>query len=135
VNLIKTQRILLILAVCAGASVLVACFGDSAREDKAGFDPNGPLGATAGVEPHMPGDVRAIFNRSCNSCHGPDGRGIAAVAPDLHRSKSRSAEEWEKYLRDSRDAHPKGYPPPLWLTADEMKWMADYLESLARRSR
>ncbi|HKQ89122.1 MAG TPA: cytochrome c [Blastocatellia bacterium] len=82
-----------------------------------------------GAEDFMPERVRVIYVRSCASCHGPDGHGVAAVAPDLYRAKYRPREEWEKYLRDSADAHPVTHPPPLWLNEDEMKNMAEYLES------
>lgn len=77
----------------------------------------------------MPERVRVIYVRSCASCHGPDGYGVSAVAPDLYRAKYRPREEWEKYLRDSADAHPVTHPPPLWLTEEEKKNMAEYLES------
>jgi mono/diheme cytochrome c family protein len=87
-----------------------------------------------GAEDFMPGRVRMIYVRSCASCHGPDGHGIAAVAPDLYRARYRSREEWEKYLRDSADAHPVGRPPPLWLDEEERKDMAEYLESATRQN-
>ena len=81
----------------------------------------------------MPESARVIYVRSCASCHGPDGHGVTAVAPDIYRARYRPREEWEKYLRDSANAHPVAHPPPLWLDKDEMKKMADYLESVTRQ--
>ena len=92
-----------------------------------------PNGAEApSVEPLMSEEVRQIYARSCESCHGPNGRGIVGVAPDLRRVPARTVEEWEAYLRQSNNAHPVAQPPPLWLTADEMKTMAEYLTALTQ---
>ena len=77
----------------------------------------------------MPEGIRVLYVRSCASCHGPDGHGVTAVAPDIYRARYRSREEWVKYLRDSTDAHPVANPPPLWLNKEEMEKMAEYLES------
>lgn len=79
------------------------------------------------IEPLMPEPVRRIFIRSCQSCHGPNGQGIAGVAPDLRRIRSRSIAEWDRFLRESARVHPVSAPAPLWLTADEMKTMSAYL--------
>ncbi len=107
---------------------------DTAKEDKVSFSLDDSQRERAGAEDFMPEQVRIVYNRSCASCHGPDGRGIAAIAPGLHRAKHRSAPEWDKYLRGSRNAHPVGHPPPLWLDGDEMKAMAAYLDSLTQRN-
>jgi cytochrome c len=123
----------LILTVCLCALFFSGCASDSAKEDKINFGLTD--GEKAGAEGFMPEQVRIVFNRSCTSCHGPDGRGIAAIAPAFNRAKHRSAAEWDRYLRDSRHAHPVGHPPPLWLDADEMKAMAAYLDSLTERNR
>ncbi len=77
----------------------------------------------------MPERARIIYVRSCASCHGPDGHGVTAVAPDIYRARRRSSEDWERYLRDSANVHPVANPPPLWLDADEIKRMAEFLES------
>ena len=86
------------------------------------------------IEPLMPERVREIFTRSCQSCHGPQGNGITGVAPDLRRIPSRKSEEWGRYLRVSGKAHPVDSPPPLWLTADEIDVMAQYLVTIPTRN-
>lgn len=85
---------------------------------------------TVSIEPLMPEQVRQVFIRSCESCHGPNGQGIAGVAPDLRRIAPRSAPEWDSYLRESKRVHPVNSPAPLWLTADEIRVMAGYLATL-----
>ncbi len=35
-----------------------------------------------GLEPLMSEVVHRVFERNCKRCHGPDGHGIAGVAPD-----------------------------------------------------
>ncbi len=123
-----------VVILCVCAALGAGCRGEAAKEERANFDSDGLPRERVGAEDFMPEPVRAVFTRSCGSCHGPDGRGITAVAPSLHRAKHRSADEWDKYLRNSRSAHPVGHEPPLWLTADEIKAMADYLDSLTRRN-
>jgi len=119
----------LILLLCACAGFFNVCANREAKDDK-GDQRREKIGG----EDFMPERIRTVYVRSCASCHGPDGHGITAVAPDLYRAKYRSAEEWEKYLRDSGEAHPVGNQPPLWLDPDEMKEMAEYLESVTRRN-
>jgi mono/diheme cytochrome c family protein len=76
----------------------------------------------------MPAVVARAFERSCQSCHGPAGHGIAAIAPDLRKSAVRSTEQWKQYLTVT---HPGAtVPPPTWLNADEINAVADYLGSL-----
>jgi len=79
------------------------------------------------VETFMPERVRIAVKRSCESCHGIDGHGIAGVAPALDRAIQRSPAEWGKYLRQSRHAHPVSQAPPLWLDEDEIKAVAEFL--------
>jgi len=115
------------------AAVLsVACANRDAKpdEDERGDRRREKIGA----EDFMPGPARVVYARSCASCHGPDGHGVTAVAPDLYRAKYRSGEEWEKYLRESADAHPVTHPPPLWLNEEETKDMAEFLESATRQN-
>src|SRR5215475_11407298 len=124
-----SRRTLLILVICGCAGLFNVCASRDAKDDK-GVQRREKIGA----EEFMPERTRTIYVRSCASCHGPDGHGITAVAPDLYRAKQRSREEWEKYLRDSGEAHPVGHPPPLWLDPEEMKEMAEYLESVTSRN-
>lgn len=79
----------------------------------------------------MSEEALAAYRRSCAPCHGHDGHGILGVAPDLRRAKRRTAQEWEKYLRDGSGAHPAGQPPPLWITGDELTALAAWLDTLS----
>jgi mono/diheme cytochrome c family protein len=127
VNPRNSRRNLQVLAACWATLLFVGCAGQVKKiENDEKVDRRQEK---IGAEDFMPERVRVIYVRSCASCHGPDGHGVAAVAPDLYRAKYRPREEWEKYLRDSADAHPVTHPPPLWLNEDEMKNMAEYLES------
>ena len=116
-----------VLAACWATLLFTGCASQVTKDEK--DEKVDRRKEKIGAEDFMPERVRVIYVRSCASCHGPDGHGVAAVAPDLYRAKYRSREEWEKYLRDSADAHPVTHPPPLWLNEDEMKNMAEYLES------
>jgi mono/diheme cytochrome c family protein len=116
-----------VLAACWATLLFVGCANQVTKDEK--DEKVDRRKEKIGAEDFMPERVRVIYVRSCASCHGPDGHGVAAVAPDLYRAKYRPREEWEKYLRDSADAHPVTHPPPLWLNEDEMKNMAEYLES------
>jgi mono/diheme cytochrome c family protein len=79
------------------------------------------------VEAFMPERMRLIFKRSCESCHGIDGQGIAGVAPGLRSSNRRTIDEWGRYLREPHNAHPVSQRPPLWLDDDEIRTVAEYL--------
>jgi mono/diheme cytochrome c family protein len=117
-----------VLAACWAILLFVGCASQVTKDEK--DEKVDRRKEKIGAEDFMPERVRVIYVRSCASCHGPDGHGVVAVAPDLYRAKYRPREEWEKYLRDSADAHPVTHPPPLWLNEDEMKNMAEYLESV-----
>src|SRR5262249_17735353 len=132
VNRRNLRRGLSILAICVAAVLSVACANRGAKpdEDERGDRRREKIGA----EDFMPGPARVIYARSCASCPGPDGHGVTAVAPDLYRARYRPRGEWEKYLRNSATAHPVAHPPPLWLNEEEMKNMAEYLESATRQN-
>jgi mono/diheme cytochrome c family protein len=129
VNRRNSRRSLQVLAVCAATLIFVGCVRQVAKDESADRRRD-----KIGAEDFMPERARVIYVRSCASCHGPDGHGVTAVAPDIYRAKHRPIEEWEKYLRDSADAHPVAHPPPLWLNEEETKNMADYLESATRQN-
>ncbi len=122
------------MIICLCACPFGGCVNQDAKDEKGGADQYGQRRERIGAEDFMPERIRTIYFRSCASCHGPDGHGITAVAPDLYRAKYRSAKEWETYLRDSAEAHPVGNPPPLWLDEDELKDMVEYLESVTQRN-
>ena len=88
---------------------------------------------TQSIEPVRSETVNRIFTRTCSACHGQDGHGIAAVAPDLHRAKPRSFAQWQQYLSSSPAGHPgTQMPPPTWLNVEEIEVMANYLVSLTQ---
>lgn len=84
-------------------------------------------GGVPSVEGFMPERIWIIFKRSCESCHGFNGRGLTGVAPDLKRARPRTAAQWNDYLRNSKTAHPVTQAPPVWLNADEIIAMSEYL--------
>jgi mono/diheme cytochrome c family protein len=129
VNPRNSRRSLSILAVCAAALLFINCARRDTKDERVDRRYE-----KIGAEDFMPERARVIYVRSCASCHGPDGHGVTAVAPDLYRARYRPREEWEKYLRDSADAHPVAHPPPLWLNEEETKDMAEYLESATRQN-
>lgn len=90
---------------------------------------------TASIEAFMPERVRIAVKRSCESCHGIDGHGIAGVAPALDRAIQRTLADWGKYLRESSRAHPVSQAPPLWLDDDEIKAVAEYLAQINQGKR
>jgi cytochrome c2 len=114
---------LLIVSGC----FLGACLGESRTANDEQFGAR-----VTSVEIYMPEPVRVIFKRSCESCHGVDGRGITGVAPNLKDASHRSAAEWEKYLRTPHRAHPVSQITPVWLDGDEFKTMAEFLTDLTR---
>jgi mono/diheme cytochrome c family protein len=132
VNRRNSRRGLSILAICVAALLFVDCASRGAKTDE--DERVDRRREKIGAEDFMPEQARVIYARSCASCHGPDGHGVTAVAPDIYRARYRTSEEWEKYLRDSADAHPVSHPPPLWLNKEEMKNMAEYLESATRQN-
>jgi mono/diheme cytochrome c family protein len=132
VNWRNSRRNLHVLAACWATLLFVGCACQVTKNEK--DEKVDRRQEKIGAEDFMPERVRVIYVRSCASCHGPDGHGVAAVAPDLYRARYRPREEWEKYLRDSADAHPVTHPPPLWLNEEEMKNMAEYLEWATRQN-
>jgi mono/diheme cytochrome c family protein len=99
-----------------------ACLNDSSTTDQEQLG----LHVTS-IEAFMPERMRLIFKRSCQSCHGIDGQGIAGIAPALRRDNRRSIDEWGRYLREPHKAHPVSQGPPLWLDDDEIEAVAEYL--------
>ena len=95
---------------------------------------NSPV-STRGLEPVVPEPVNRTFQRSCRSCHGPDGRGILAIAPDLRKASSRSAEQWQQFLSNPQNGHfGADLSPPTWLNVDEVVLIADYLANLTAQN-
>lgn len=121
-----TDRLLVIILVTASI-LLAACSADKSSDTlHEGFS------EVKSVETIMPENVREIYRRSCESCHGIDGRGIVGVAPGLLNPRRRSFDEWNKYLRDPQTVHPVGNMPPVWMLDDEIRLMAEYLADSGR---
>jgi cytochrome c553 len=115
----RLKLILLLVLFCS----LGACLNDPTKTEEAGISLQ-----VGSVETFMPEKVRIAIKRSCESCHGIDGHGLAGIAPALARGIHRSLDEWRKYLRESSHAHPVSQAPPLWLDEEEIKAVAAYLE-------
>lgn len=108
---------------------LSACAPNS--DPPAASSPN----SIASLELFPPENVRQIFKRSCESCHGYDGRGISGIAPDMLRPSNRTAEQWAKYFSSStnepRGQHPGGQmPSAVWMNQGEINTVAAYLAQL-----
>jgi len=85
--------------------------------------------------PLMTEEVQAAFARSCQECHGADGHGITAVAPDLRISPKRSVAEWEKYLRNPKSVDSKTTKAaPRGLSDEEIAALAAYLADLTQHN-
>lgn len=137
-----------LLSLCVMILVaLAACSREPAGGNTASSDTTSTPGGTASapapspvnpaldLEPVMTFETQAVFERSCKNCHGPDGHGIAAVAPDLRRSPRRTAEEWEKYLRDPRSVHPNAQMPAIAsMTDEDYEAVGAYLADLTQRN-
>jgi mono/diheme cytochrome c family protein len=128
------MRIVVLIPLLVLLCLLLGCSSLPPVDNRARLDyqPLQPAEGRAdrGSEPFVSEPARRAFGRTCAGCHGPDGRGITQVGPDLRRAQRRTAAEWDRYLRDSRGSHPAGQPPPLWITEDEMKEVAAYVDSL-----
>ena len=121
------------MAILVFLTVLGACAVNSERETAS------PPAQTASVETFLPSEVRTIFRRSCESCHGPDSKGIVGVAPSILRRSERSLEEWTKYFseipaaspNESKSLHPGArMPSTIWMNPDEIKAVAGFLARL-----
>jgi len=126
---------LLILLGLTGCCLVSACSQRTAGPSAAVVKEPGLPTSALNVEPVRPEAVQAVFERSCKLCHGPDGRGIIAVAPDVRRAPQRSAEAWEKYLRNPKSLYSNSQMPPLEGKGDEeIKAVAAYLADLTQHN-
>jgi cytochrome c553 len=122
----RNNLILLLIIFC----LLGACLNDPTITEQERLSLEVPS-----VEEFMPERVRIAVKRSCESCHGIDGHGIAGVAPAFARGIHRSTDEWGRYLRESQHAHPVSQAPPLWLDEDEIKAVAEYLATINQKKK
>lgn len=117
---------------CASLLLSGACTSQPTESGSGASSPDSAPAYTQSLEPTLPEAVSRIYQRSCQACHGPDGQGIAAVAPALPRAKPRTLEQWKQYLTQPQSGHPGvELPPPTWINVDEIEVMAGYLFSLA----
>lgn len=116
---------------CCLSLFLTACAKrEAAQPDATTMLASSPA-AIRSFEPAIPEAVNRVFQRSCQTCHGPAGQGILAVAPDVRQAKSRSPEQWKQFLRKPQGGHPGAdLPPPTWLNEAEIELMAEYLANL-----
>ncbi len=86
-------------------------------------------------EPLMTEEVHTAYVKNCQACHGADGHGLAAIAPDLRVSPRRSSDDWEKYLRNPKSIDPQATKAPMrGLSDDEVKAVAAYLADLTQHN-
>jgi mono/diheme cytochrome c family protein len=112
-----------------------ACSEQTAGQSEGAVKGSALPAAALHVEPVRPEAVQAVFERSCKLCHGPDGHGIAAVAPDLRRAPRRNAQDWEQYLRDPKSFYPDSPMHPAQEIGDEeIKAVAAYLAVLTQQN-
>lgn len=143
----RSRRILLLSLCVLIFSLLIACSRQPAENNEANKNVPGagdnaanvstpsPSNPAVDLEPVMPLEVQAVFERSCKNCHGPDGHGIAAVAPDLRRAPRRTPEEWLKYLRDPNSVHPNSRMPAIEsMTDEEFEVVGAYLADLTQHN-
>lgn len=86
-------------------------------------------GALAADQP----DGAAIFKQKCAMCHGPDGKGFAAIkTPDFTDPKIQ-ASVTDKQIQETIENGKKGTPMPPFkdkLKEDEIQTMVKYIRSL-----
>ncbi|MEP7339697.1 MAG: cytochrome c [Acidobacteriota bacterium] len=122
--IVNDRLLSLILILCCFAA-FAACRTEPEREA-----PSAPT-SVASVETFLPESMRTIFKRSCESCHGYDGRGITGVAPDMLHSFGRKPEEWENYFVNPQSLHPGAQmPSTVWMSQDEIKSVSAFLAKL-----
>lgn len=81
----------------------------------------------------MPEKAQTVYEQSCKSCHGPDGHGINAVAPDMRSAPRRSIEDWVKYLKNPKSLQPESKMPAITNMEDkDYEAIAAYLADLTQ---
>lgn len=127
-NILRAFRL---FGVLLASFCLLACAKtppDSQSEPASAFAPE----HSQSVEPVRSETINRIYTRTCSACHGPDGHGITAVAPDLRRAKARSFAQWQQYLGNTAGHPGAQMPPPTWLNVDEIDVIANYLVTLTQ---
>jgi mono/diheme cytochrome c family protein len=96
-------------------------------------------GAAAAAAPSQPKDLKSFFQRTCATCHGPDGSGRAANGARLY-GRNLADPKWQARQKDSDleklILRGKGAMPGFrgQLTEEEAKLMvADIIRPLAVR--
>jgi len=95
--------------------------------------------AAAAVNPCFGDDAQGLFNKSCSSCHGADGKGQTLIgrklgAKDLTQSKL-SDVEIEKQVRNGRLTPDGRIMMPAFkdaLTPEEMKTLIGFVKALRK---
>lgn len=122
-------------AVAGNASSVEAVAKDhSTSREAATKNPSAP-GATLHAEPIMTEAAHSAYEKSCAVCHGPDGHGITSIGSDLRTAPLRSAEEWDKYLRDPQSVTPgTKMPAPRGLSDEDYREMSLWLADLTQHN-
>jgi mono/diheme cytochrome c family protein len=82
---------------------------------------------TGAIETIDPGQARKLYTMKCSLCHGPDGRLMASLAPDLSTSTT-SMKQREIIIK-----YGKGLMPPLkGLSPAEVRGLALYIENFRK---
>ncbi len=93
----------------------------------------GVLVLTAAVQAADQPDAAAIFKAKCSMCHGPDGKGFAAIkTPDFTDPKYQ-ASVTDKQIQETIENGKKGTPMAPFkdkLKEDEIQAMVKFIRSL-----
>lgn len=81
-------------------------------------------------------DGAAVFKEKCTMCHGPDGKGFAAIkTPDFTDPKWQASITDDQIIETIKNGK-KGTPMPPFgdkLSEDEIKAVAAYIRSLGKK--
>jgi mono/diheme cytochrome c family protein len=93
----------------------------------------GTLALAAGLHAADQPDAAAIFKQKCSMCHGPDGKGFAAIkTPDFTDPKFQ-ASITDKEIQETIENGKKGTPMPPFkdkLKDEEIQAMVKFIRSL-----
>jgi alcohol dehydrogenase (cytochrome c) len=115
--LMRFSRLLFIVGLAAGAAALSAQQADTVRNPLAGM----PAAVTAG---------QRLYDQTCQSCHGPAGRGDRG--PALNTGAFKQGRDDGDLFHTIREGVPGSQMPPFRQLSDEQLWqLVAYIRSLA----
>jgi len=84
-------------------------------------------------------DGKALFDKSCASCHGPGGKGDGPAAkamknkpPDFATLKGKSDAELSATIKDGTVGGKPGHPKGSKLSDDDVKALVEYVKQLGK---